>query len=37
INLPNLRDNIAPTRERATMIFKKDASHRVESLLLRKD
>ena len=37
INLPNLRDNIAPTRERATMIFKKDASHLVESLLLRKD
>lgn len=37
INLPNLRENIAPTRERATMIFKKDASHRVESLLLRKD
>lgn len=37
INLPNLRENIAPTRERATMIFKKDRSHRVESLLLRKD
>lgn len=37
INLPNLRENIAPTRERATMIFRKDASHRVESLLLRRD
>lgn len=37
INLPNLRENIAPTRERATMIFHKDQDHRVDSLLLRKD
>lgn len=37
INLPNLRENIAPTCERATMIFHKDQDHRVDSLLLRKD
>ena len=37
INLPNLRENISATRERATMIFRKDSSHRVESLLLRRD
>lgn len=37
INLPNLRENIAPTRERATMIFTKGPHHRVESLLIRKD
>ncbi|WP_026460492.1 type I pantothenate kinase [Schaalia suimastitidis] len=37
INLPNLTENILPTRERATMIFTKGASHRVESLQLRRD
>ncbi|WP_022867534.1 type I pantothenate kinase [Schaalia vaccimaxillae] len=37
INLPNLRENIRPTRERATMIFRKGADHRVESLKLRKE
>ena len=31
INLPNLRENIQPTRERATLIFTKGADHRVES------
>lgn len=36
INLPNLLENIAPTRERATMIFTKGADHRVESLRLRR-
>ncbi|QWW20744.1 type I pantothenate kinase [Schaalia sp. 19OD2882] len=37
INLPNLHENIAPTRERATMVFTKGPDHRVESILLRKD
>ena len=37
INLPNLRENIRPTRERATLIFTKGADHRVESLSIRKD
>ncbi|WP_231367276.1 MULTISPECIES: type I pantothenate kinase [unclassified Schaalia] len=37
INLPNLRENILPTRERATMIFTKGEDHRVESLYLRKE
>lgn len=36
INLPNLRENILPTRQRASMIFTKGADHRVESLYLRK-
>lgn len=37
INLPNLHENILPTRPRATMIFRKGADHRVESLHLRKE
>ena len=37
INLPNLRENIRPTRERATLIFTKGGNHRVESLAIRKD
>ncbi|MDO4257911.1 MAG: type I pantothenate kinase [Actinomycetaceae bacterium] len=37
INLPNLNENILPTRERATMIFTKGADHRVQSLRLRKE
>ncbi|MCD4549823.1 type I pantothenate kinase [Schaalia sp. lx-260] len=37
INLPNLQENILPTRERATMIFTKGADHRVENLRLRKE
>lgn len=37
INLPNLMENITPTRERATMIFTKGHDHRVESLHLRKN
>ena len=36
INLPNLLENIAPTRERATMVFTKGSDHRVESLRLRR-
>lgn len=37
INLPNLRDNILPTRPRATMVFTKGPDHRVETLWLRKE
>lgn len=37
INLPNLHENILPTRPRASMIFTKGSDHRVESLYLRKD
>jgi len=36
INLPNLVDNILPTRSRATLVLKKGANHTVESVLLRK-
>lgn len=36
INLPNLRDNVAPTRHRATLVLKKAADHAVETVLLRK-
>ncbi|MGQ4274329.1 type I pantothenate kinase [Terrihabitans sp. B22-R8] len=36
INLPNLRDNILPTRGRASLILKKGADHRVEEVKLRK-
>jgi len=36
INLPNLVENIAPTRSRATLVLKKGADHAVESVLLRK-
>jgi type I pantothenate kinase len=36
INLPNLRDNILPTRPRASLILRKGSDHRVESILLRK-
>jgi type I pantothenate kinase len=35
INLPNLRDNIAPTRSRADLILKKGSDHLVEQVLLR--
>ena len=35
INLPNLRDNIEPTRERAHLILEKGASHGVEHIGLR--
>lgn len=36
INLPNLRDNILPTRQRASLILRKDASHLVEEVALRR-
>lgn len=37
INLPNLQENILPTRARATMVFTKGPDHRVEELYLRKE
>lgn len=36
INLPNLLQNIEPTRSRATLVMKKGDEHRVEKVLLRK-
>ena len=36
INLLNLKENIEPTRERAHLIFEKDADHLVHSVRLRK-
>lgn len=36
INLPNLRDNILPTRQRASLILAKGASHRIETVALRR-
>jgi type I pantothenate kinase len=36
INEKNLVENIAPTRERATLILRKDADHRVSRVRLRK-
>ncbi|GLK68617.1 type I pantothenate kinase [Hansschlegelia plantiphila] len=36
INLPNLRENIRPTRPRADLILKKGESHRIEEVRLRK-
>ena len=36
INLPNLRENVEPTRHRATLVLKKDADHSVERVQLRK-
>lgn len=36
INLPNLTDNILPTRERADLILTKQESHRVEEVRLRR-
>lgn len=36
INLPNLRENVAPTRSRATIILTKGADHSVETIYLRK-
>lgn len=37
VNLTNLRENIEPTRERATLVLHKDADHRMHSVRLRKD
>lgn len=36
INLPNLTENIAPTRSRADLILKKGGDHRLEEVLLRR-
>lgn len=36
INLPNLIENVLPTRSRATLVLRKDADHRVNKVLLRK-
>lgn len=36
INLPNLRENIVPTRPRASLILHKGQSHRIEEVALRK-
>jgi type I pantothenate kinase len=36
INLPNLIENIAPTRSRATLVLQKGEDHAVEQVLLRK-
>jgi type I pantothenate kinase len=36
INLPNLRENILPTRQRASLILTKGASHRIETVALRR-
>ncbi|MCL2091652.1 MAG: type I pantothenate kinase [Micrococcales bacterium] len=36
INAPNLAQNIAPTRARATLVLRKDADHRITGVRLRK-
>jgi type I pantothenate kinase len=36
INLPNLIENIQPTRSRATLVLQKGSDHAVQSVLLRK-
>lgn len=36
INAPNLRQNIVPTRARATLVLRKDADHRITQVRLRK-
>ncbi|MEY4532941.1 MAG: hypothetical protein RI926_710 [Actinomycetota bacterium] len=36
INLPNLEENIRPTRSRATLVLRKAANHAVSTVLLRK-
>jgi type I pantothenate kinase len=36
INLVNLQENIVPTRQRASLILKKGASHRIETVALRR-
>ena len=36
INQVNLRENIAPTRERATLVLEKGADHRIASVALRR-
>ena len=36
INLPNLVENVRPTRERADLVIRKDASHAVAEVWLRR-
>jgi type I pantothenate kinase len=36
INLPNLLENVLPTRSRADLILKKGKDHRVEQVRLRR-
>jgi type I pantothenate kinase len=36
INLKNLRENILPTRARASLVLSKDAAHAIEAVALRK-
>ena len=36
VNLPNLRENIHPTRERARVVLRKGADHRTEEVWLRR-
>jgi type I pantothenate kinase len=36
INEPNLRDNILPTRPRASLVLQKDSDHRINKISLRK-
>jgi type I pantothenate kinase len=36
VNEPNLRENVIPTRSRATLVLRKGADHAVSSVLLRK-
>jgi len=36
INLPNLIENILPTRSRATLVLRKGSEHAVDSVLMRK-
>ena len=36
VNLANLRENIAPSRERANLVLEKGADHRVQRVRLRK-
>ncbi|MGO1875391.1 MAG: type I pantothenate kinase, partial [Agrococcus casei] len=35
-NLPNLKENILPTRSRADLVLRKASDHTVHSVLLRK-
>jgi hypothetical protein len=36
INLKNLEENILPTRQRARLILRKGADHRIETVALRR-
>jgi type I pantothenate kinase len=36
VNSPNLRENIAPTRDRAHLVLRKGENHRVQELRLRR-